>query len=108
MSNTFLTYSSITKKIVMACAGLFLAVFLLVHLSINLTLLRDDGGKWFNDASHFMSTNYIIKIFEFVLFGGLIVHILIGIILTLKNWASRPVGYYKTNQSKTSFFSLLK
>ena len=55
MSNTFLTYSSITKKIVMASAGLFLAVFLLVHLSINLTLLRDDGGKWFNDASHFIS-----------------------------------------------------
>lgn len=105
MSNTLLTYSSITKKIVMASAGLFLAVFLLVHLSINLTLLRDDGGKWFNDASHFMSTNYIIKVFEFVLFGGFLIHILIGIILTLKNWASRPVGYYKTNQSKTSFFS---
>jgi len=40
-------YSSITKKIVMALAGLFLIVFLLVHLSINLCLLRSDGGQWF-------------------------------------------------------------
>jgi len=105
MSTTFLKFSSITKKIVMACAGLFLVIFLLVHLSINLTLLRGDDGGWFNDASHFMGTNYIVKIFEIVLFGGILLHILVGIILTLKNWASRPVGYYKTNKSKTSFFS---
>ncbi len=105
MNSTFLKFSSITKKIVMACVGLFLAIFLLLHLSINLTLLRGDNGGWYNDASNFMATNYIIKIFEIVLFGGFIIHIFYGIILTLKNWASRPVGYYKSNKSKTSFFS---
>ncbi len=105
MSTTFLTFSSITKKIVMACAGLFLVTFLLVHLGINLCLLLNDGGKWFIDASTFMATNYIIKIFEVVLFGGFLLHIIYGVILTLKNWASRPVGYYKANKSKTSFFS---
>jgi len=105
MSATFLKFSSITKKIIMACAGLFLLTFLLVHLSINLTLLRGDDGQWFNDASGFMSTNYVIKIFEIVLFGGFLIHILFGIILTLKNWASRPIGYYKSNETKTSFFS---
>jgi succinate dehydrogenase / fumarate reductase cytochrome b subunit len=105
MDNTFLKFSSITKKIVMACAGLFLVTFLLVHLGINLCLLLDDGGKWFIDASTFMATNYIIKIFEVVLFGGFLLHIFYGVILTLKNWASRPVGYYKSNKSETSFFS---
>ena len=100
-----LTCSSITKKITMACAGLFLVVFLLVHLGINLTLLRGDQGEWFNDASNFMGTNYVIKIFEIFLFGGFLIHLLLGVILTLKNWASRPVGYYKPNGSKTSFFS---
>ena len=105
MSTSFLKFSSITKKIVMACAGLFLAIFLLVHLSINLTLLRGDNGGWYNDASNFMATNYIIKIVEIVLFGGFIIHIFYGIILTLKNWASRPVGYNRSNKSKTSFFS---
>ena len=89
----------------MACAGSFLLVFLLVHLSINLCLLRNDDGEWFSAAAGFMSTNYIVKIFEIVLFGGFILHILYGVILTLKNWASRPVGYYKCSKTKTSFFS---
>jgi|WetSurMetagenome_2_1015567.scaffolds.fasta_scaffold643257_1 succinate dehydrogenase / fumarate reductase, cytochrome b subunit len=105
MNSKLLKFSSITKKIIMACVGLFLLIFLLVHLSINLTLLRGDEGQWFNDASNFMSTNYIVKIFEIVLFAGFLIHILIGIILTLQNWASRPVGYYKCNKTKTSFFS---
>jgi succinate dehydrogenase / fumarate reductase cytochrome b subunit len=105
MNNTLLKFSSITKKIVMACVGLFLVIFLLVHLGINLTLLRGDEGKWFNDASNFMSTNYIVKIFEIVLFGGFLVHILIGVILTLQNWAARPIGYKKCIRSETSFFS---
>lgn len=105
MNNTFLKFSSITKKIVMACAGLFLLTFLLVHLGINLCLLRNDNGEWFSAAAGFMSTNYLVKIFEIVLFGGFIIHIFYGIVLTLKNWASRPIGYYKCNRTKTSFFS---
>lgn len=105
MSTSLLSLSSITKKITMACAGLFLVIFLLVHLGINLTLLRGDQGQWFNDASNFMGTNYLVKIFEIFLFGGWIIHILIGVILTLKNWASRPVGYLRSNRSKTTFFS---
>jgi succinate dehydrogenase / fumarate reductase cytochrome b subunit len=89
----------------MALLGLFLMVFLLVHLGINLCLLRDDGGKWFRDAAHFMGTNYIIKIFEVILFGGFIFHILLGIILQLKNWLSRPVRYKVTNKTPTPFLS---
>jgi succinate dehydrogenase / fumarate reductase, cytochrome b subunit len=105
MSSTLLKLSSITKKIVMACAGFFLVVFLLVHLSINLTLLRNDGGEWFNAASDFMSSNYIVKAFEIVLFLGFLIHIIVGILLALQNWAARPVGYNRANRSKTSFFS---
>jgi len=105
MSSTLLKLSSITKKIVMACAGFFLVIFLLVHLGINLTLMRNDGGEWFNAASNFMSTNYLVKIFEIALFLGFLIHIVVGILLTLQNWAARPVGYNRTNRSKTSFFS---
>lgn len=105
MNSTLLKFSSITKKIVMACAGFFLVIFLLVHLGINLTLLRGDGGEWFNAASGFMGSNYVVKIFEICLFLGIFIHILVGIILTLQNWAARPVGYNRANKSKTSFFS---
>jgi succinate dehydrogenase / fumarate reductase cytochrome b subunit len=105
MNSSFLHFSSITKKIWMALLGLFLMVFLVVHLGINLCLLRDDGGKWFRDAAHFMGTNYIIKIFEVILFGGFFLHILIGIILQIKNWFSRPVRYRVTNKTPTPFLS---
>ncbi|MFH0867069.1 MAG: succinate dehydrogenase cytochrome b subunit [Bacteroidota bacterium] len=105
MNSTLLRFSSITKKIAMACAGFFLIIFLMVHLGINLTLLRGDEGQWFNDASNFMGSNYLVKIFEIFLFLGFFIHIIIGIILTLQNWAARPVGYHRANRSKTSFFS---
>jgi len=103
--NNYFKYSSITKKIIVGAFGLFLALFLLVHLSINLLLMSGDGGQSFMVASDFMKTNIFIKIFEYVLFFGILVHILIGVIVTLKNWASRPVRYYTTNKSTTSFFS---
>lgn len=98
-------YSSITKKVIMSLAGLFLLVFLLVHLGINLLLLKNDGGTMFSQAARFMSGNLFIKIFEVVLFGGFIIHIIIGLILQIQNWLARPVRYKKINSSHTSFFS---
>ena len=105
MNPSFLRFSSITKKIWMALLGLFLMVFLVVHLGINLCLLRSDGGAWFTAAAHFMGTNYVVKVFEIVLFGGFIFHVLLGIILQVQNWMSRPVRYAVTNKTYTPFLS---
>ena len=95
---------SLTKKIVMALAGLFLITFLLVHLGINLFLLSEDPTP-FNKAAHFMGSNLIIKIFELVLMGGFLIHIFWGIILQIQNWLARPIRYKKTAETQTSFFS---
>lgn len=105
MSIMNLTYSSVTKKVVMALAGLFLISFLVVHLSINLLMLRNDGGVLFTEAVHFMTTNPLIKVFEVVLFGGFFIHILFGIILQVYNWIARPNRYKVEGFSHTSFFS---
>lgn len=105
MSSSFLHFSSITQKIWMALLGLFLMVFLVVHLGINLCLLRADGGLWFQEAAHFMGTNYVVKVFEIFLFGGIVFHIILGIILQIKNWISRPVRYKISNKSSTPFLS---
>ena len=102
---SILNYSSLSKKYIMAIAGIFLMSFLVIHLAINLCLLRDDGGEWFNAAAHFMGTNYIVKFFEIFLFAGIIIHILLGVILQIKNWMSRPIGYKSGNKSTTSFLS---
>jgi len=102
-----LQYSSLTKKFIMAFAGLFLAVFLMVHLGINLFILplTENHVEIFELAVHFMVTNPIIMAFEFVLFAGFIIHILYGLILQIQNWMARPVRYKKEGYSHTSFFS---
>jgi succinate dehydrogenase / fumarate reductase cytochrome b subunit len=97
-------FSSITKKFVMALAGLFLLTFLPVHLIINLMLLNSEPGP-FNTAAHFMATFPVIKIMEIVLFGAILIHISWGIFLQIQNWLVRPVGYVSRNKSETSFFS---
>ena len=86
---SYLNYSSLSKKYFMSIAGIFLMSFLVIHLAINLCLLRDDGGEWFNAAAHFMGTNYIVKFFELFLFLGILIHIFLGIVLQIKNWLSR-------------------
>jgi succinate dehydrogenase / fumarate reductase cytochrome b subunit len=103
MGNTTLQ-SSLTKKYVMALAGLFLITFLFVHMSINLLVLLPNTD-WFNIAAHFMGTNIVIKIFEVVLFGGFIIHIIYGIIIQIQNWLARPNRYKVEGWSHTSPFS---
>ena len=102
-----LHYSSLTKKFIMAIVGLFLAMFLIVHLGINLFLLplTENHVEIFEIAVHFMSTNPLIKVFEIVLFGGFLIHIIFGLILQIQNWMARPVRYKREGFSHTSFFS---
>jgi succinate dehydrogenase / fumarate reductase, cytochrome b subunit len=97
-------FASISKKFVMALAGLFLLTFLPVHLMINLYLLKDDPVP-FNNAAHFMATFPLVRIMEIVLIGAILIHITWGIMLQIQNWFARPVGYVSGNKSETSFFS---
>lgn len=97
--------SSIGKKLLMSLAGIFLIVFLLVHMGINLLVIIYEDPMVYNKAAHFMSTNILIKIFEIVLFGGFLLHIIYALILQIQNWIARPNRYNKANYSNTSFFS---
>ncbi len=97
--------SSIGKKIMMSLAGLFLILFLLIHLGINLSLVLADSREPFNKAAHFMGTNVIIKVMEVVLFGGILLHMFYGVVLQVQNWLARPRRYKIENYSQTSFFS---
>jgi len=103
MSNIF--NSSIGKKLMMSLAGLFLIIFLLVHLGINLSLIFSDSREPFNKAAHFMGTNVIVKAMELFLFGGFLLHMFYGVFVQLQNWFARPSRYKKENFSQTSFFS---
>ncbi|MBI5010542.1 MAG: succinate dehydrogenase cytochrome b subunit [Bacteroidia bacterium] len=97
-------FASISKKFVMALAGLFLLTFLPVHLIINFLLLKNNPEP-FNKAAHFMATFPLIKIFEIVLMAAILIHVIYGIYLQISNWIARPVGYVSGNKAETSFFS---
>ncbi|NOQ92890.1 MAG: succinate dehydrogenase [Flavobacteriaceae bacterium] len=95
-----LTSSSLGRKVAMSLSGFFLITFLLVHLGVNLTLFV--GAETFNAASHFMATNPLIQVMQYVLAAGFIFHIAMGIRLELKNRASRPIKYAKNNAAANS------
>lgn len=97
-------FSAVSKKFVMALAGLFLLLFLPVHLGINLMLLKSDPEP-FNNAAHFMATFAPVKVVEVLLFLTILIHVTYGIILQIQNWLSRPVRYSVRNKSETSAFS---
>jgi succinate dehydrogenase / fumarate reductase cytochrome b subunit len=95
--------SSIGKKLLMSLSGLFLIVFLLVHLVMNLTMLFDPvNGEVYNLAANFMSTNPLIKIIEPVLAIGFFVHILYGVVVQVNNWKSRGNNKYAVVDQKES------
>jgi succinate dehydrogenase cytochrome b subunit len=90
--------SSVGKKLVMAFTGLFLIVFLVVHVGINACIFADilddsDNGEVFNKAAHFMGAYYVIRIAEVGLFIGIIIHIVQGFMLEAQNRARRKTGY---------------
>lgn len=100
MSNFLST--SIGKKLIMSISGLFLVVFLLVHLTINMFILIDSSGELYNAGVHFMGTNPLIKIMEPVLAIGFIIHIVYASVLTIQNQKATPVKYAVTQKTKTT------
>lgn len=84
--------SSIGKKVAMALSGLFLLVFLLQHMSIN--MMSVVSADLFNEVSHFMGTNPLVQgLLQPILMFGVIFHLGMGIKLELENRAARPVKY---------------
>ena len=90
---SFLFSSSIGRKVLMGITGLFLISFLVVHCGINACIFFDDGGETFNMAAEFMSTNWLIRTMEIVLFAGLLLHIFQGFYLWKFNADARKKKY---------------
>ena len=93
--------ASIGSKFIVSISGLFLVLFLIVHLTINSFLMIGDGTL-FNQAAHFMATNPLIRVIEPILALGFIVHIVYTSYLTLQNQFKRPVKYAKKDAGAAS------
>ena len=86
--------SSIARKVVMALSGLFLVIFLVLHVTINLASVI--SPDFFNEASHFMGYNPIVQfLMQPILIIGVIVHFVMGFVLEIQNKKARSVRYVK-------------
>ncbi len=95
--------SSIAKKVIMSISGLFLIMFLTLHLVINLTSLL--SREAYEAACQFMDENILIQIMVPVLALGFMAHIIMGIILTIQNRKARPENYEVKSKTKVSWAS---
>jgi succinate dehydrogenase / fumarate reductase, cytochrome b subunit len=108
MSNTSKKFlqSSIGKKMVMGLTGLFLISFLVVHCFLNSFIFFNDGGLTFNVGAKFMAENPLIRAMEYVLFLGLIWHMIQALILTMQNTQARPVKYeFNNGRANSKWYS---
>lgn len=99
--------SSIGKKLVMSLTGLFLVLFLVVHVGLNACIFADffdptDDGEMFNKAAHFMGSYWVPRVLEIGLFAFFILHIVQGYLVEVQNRKRRGIGYAKQMGNKGS------
>ena len=86
----------------MSLTGIFLILFLIVHCYINAQIFWNDGGEKFEEAAHFMGTNFIIRTIEIGLAAFLLLHIIQGLNLWIKLMGKRKVRYATSAGGQTS------
>jgi len=77
----------------MSLTGLFLILFLTVHLAGNLTIFAGDEGLAFNEYAATMSTNPVIKLVSYLLYISVILHVIYSVTLYFTNRNARGGSY---------------
>lgn len=85
--------SSIGKKLVMSFTGIFLILFLIIHVALNACIWANDNGAMFLQGAHFMGGTVVPRVLEIGLFAGLLLHIIQGFMLTAQNMKRRDEKY---------------
>ncbi len=88
----FLSNSSLGKKLVMSVTGVFLVLFILFHMSMNITAII--SPKAYNMICELLGANWYALAGTAVLALGVFVHFLYAVILTLNNYKARGAQRY--------------
>ena len=91
----WLLNSSIGKKLIMSISGLFLVLFLLFHLSMNVAAVF--SGEAYNMVCSLLGSNWYAVAATLVLAAGVVIHFVYAIILTLQNRKARGNARYANN-----------
>lgn len=96
------------RKSIIALTGLFLCIFLIVHLSANsiLVLPEETARSLYNSYSTTLRESPVIKIVAYVLYLSIILHVIYALLITVNNRRAKAKGYlvnqYRRNSSWTS------
>jgi len=102
---TKLLSSTLGRKLLMALTGLFLILFLVVHLIGNLQLLKNDDGEAFNVYAKFMTSNPLIVTISFVNYACILIHIIWALLLTIRNRNARGAQGYAVIKNSSPWTS---
>ena len=91
----WLLNSSIGRKLVMSISGLFLILFLLFHLSMNIAAVF--SGEAYNLVCSLLGANWYAVAATLVLAAGVVVHFVYAWLLTVQNRKARGNDRYALN-----------
>lgn len=87
-----------------ALTGLFLCLFLIVHLSANCLLLLppETARGLYNSYSTFLRESPLIMVVAYALYLSIILHVIYAIRVTIRNRRAKPVRYAVNKSRETS------
>lgn len=91
----WLLNSSVGRKLIMSISGIFLILFLLFHMSMNVAAIFSEEA--YNMICAFLGANWYAVAATLVLAGGFVVHIIYALWLTLQNQKARGTDKYAVN-----------
>lgn len=97
--------SSIGRKLIMSLTGLFLILFLVIHLLGNLQLLQNDGGDAFNAYAYMMTHNPLIKIVAYGNYFFILLHAVMGLLIWSSNKAAKGGKYAVSSNASVTWAS---
>lgn len=92
------------RKSMIALTGLFLCLFLIVHLSANCLLLlpQETARGLYNAYSTFLRENPLIMVVAYALYLSIIVHVVYALLVTIRNWKAKPAKYARNEYQENS------
>lgn len=92
------------RKFIIAATGLFLCIFLIVHLSANSLLLLPEASArgLYNAYSTTLRENTLITAVSYLLYLSIIFHVIYAAIITIKNRKSKGTGYRVNHKQENS------
>ena len=87
-----------------AATGLFLCIFLIVHLSANCILLLPEemAREMYNSYSTLLRENPLIKLVAYALYLSIILHVIYALLVTLRNKKAKPEKYAVNHTQENS------